>query len=218
MTTKRYILLSAAALIFVSVLTYTGTSFAQVYSAPSCSTNASPIYANQNVVFTGAGGNGTYTWSADSSNVITNSLNNQLTAYFPSSGTYTVRVMSNGQTGTCTVTVLPNSSSNVVTNTFTSNNNLACSPSSQEVSVGQTASFSASGGNGSYFWSIPELSLSNSSGTGSYVTYSTPGTRTITVSSGGSSASCVVNVIGSAVTPVVPGPGLPNTGGGYGRW
>jgi hypothetical protein len=86
------------------------------------------------------------------------------------------------------------------------------------VSVGQTANFSASGGNGSYTWTIPELSLANPTGSGSYVTYVTPGTRIVTVSSGGSSATCAINVTGSPSVPFVPVPSLPNTGGGYGQW
>ncbi len=218
MTTRGYLLTTAAAFVFVVLLTYTGTSFAQVNQNTYCSTNTPTVNVNQNAQFTASGGNGSYSWAADNYSSITNTSGSQFSASFPYAGTYSVRVTSNGQTGYCTVNVLPNYDSNYSSYNY-SNGTLACLPTSQTVTTGQTAYFNASGGNGSYNWVVPELSLNNSSGTGSYVTYNTPGTRTITVMSGGASATCSVNVVGSsAATPIILVPGLPNTGGGYGKW
>jgi hypothetical protein len=219
MTTRRYILTSGATLVFVAVLMYAGTSLAQVNNAPSCSSTMQNVNVNQTAVFTASGGNGSYVWSANSFSSMGDSSGSQFLVSFPSSGTNTVQVRSNGQTSTCSITVLPatSSDSNFVSNS-SSSGTLECLPSSQSVAAGQTASLTATGGNGSYFWNIPELSLNNPTGTGSYVTYVTPGTRTVTVTSGGASATCDINVIGTAVTPVVTVPGLPNTGGGYGKW
>jgi hypothetical protein len=218
MTTRGYLLTTSATFVFVAVLTYTGTSFAQVNQSTFCSTNTPTVQVNQNALFTASGGNGSYSWTADNFSSITNTSGSQFSASFPSSGTYNVRVTSNGQTGYCTVTVVPNSDSNYNSYNYT-NGTLACLPSSQSVSTGQTAYFNASGGNGSYSWIVPELSLNNPTGTGSYVTYMTPGTRTITVTSGGASATCSVTVVGNSVVPqIITVPGLPNTGGGYGKW
>lgn len=213
MTTRRYLLTSSAALIFVAFLTYAGTSLAQVNGFPNCSTNTPTVNVNQNAVFTASGGNGSYIWSVDSFNTITNTTGGQFSVSFPASGTYIVHVTSNGQTNSCSVMVVPNNGTNFFPDN--SSGTLACLPASQNVSAGQSANLTATGGNGSYSWIIPELSLSNPTGSGSFVTYTTPGTRIVTVMSGGSSATCAINVIGSVY---VPAPGLPNTGGGYGRW
>ncbi|MDB5237299.1 MAG: hypothetical protein JWL88_401, partial [Parcubacteria group bacterium] len=212
--------------------TYTGTSLAQVGGVPYCSTNTQTVSVNQTAVFTASGGNGNYSWSTDNQG-ISNSNGTQISVSYPSSGTYTIHVMSNGQSNNCYLTVVPGSNQNNVSNNYYPNNNnypnnyynssgsLACLPASQNVSAGQTAYLTGTGGNGTYSWIAPELSLNNPYGTGLNVTYGTPGTRIVTITSGGASATCAINVTGSSYiptyVPTVYVPSLPNTGGGYGR-
>lgn len=92
---------------------------------------------------------------------------------------------------------------------------LACSPANQTIGVGDTASFSATGGSGVYSWATPDR---NYIGIGSKLNtqLSTVGNQIITVSSNGQTATCKVNV-----TATAPGgttvsstyvPKLPNTG------
>lgn len=76
-------------------------------------------------------------------------------------------------------------------------NSLTISPSgSISLASGNTKLFSASGGSGSYAWSLSNNSLGSlSSSSGASVTYTAgaAGTQTITVQSGGSSQSTTVN-------------------------
>ena len=95
---------------------------------------------------------------------------------------------------------------------------LSCAPSVQSVMLGQSASFTASGGNGSYVWSSPDLTISNPTGSGFTANYASIGVKTMTVSSAGASATCTVDVLPVGTVPATPStPGLPNTGGGYGQ-
>lgn len=81
---------------------------------------------------------------------------------------------------------------------------ISCSPTSQSVNVGQSASFTASGSNTTYTWSAP--GSSNTSGTGSsfQTSYSTTGTKQITLSSAGVTAICTL-IVG---TPTSSNPNL----------
>ena len=71
---------------------------------------------------------------------------------------------------------------------------LTCSPGSQSAQTGQTMTFTASGGNGTYSWSAPSSSPSSGSGSSFTVSYGATGSYTVTVTSGGSSTSCTANV------------------------
>ncbi len=90
---------------------------------------------------------------------------------------------------------------------------LACSPAVATATVGQSFMFSATGGTGSYTWSAPDLTLVNPTGSGFTVNYATPGVKTITVTSGTSTANCILNVLAAATTTTTT-IGLPGTGGG----
>lgn len=207
MTRQRYVLISIATAIAVIGMTMAQVGSAQTTGPLSCTTNTPTVTANQTAVFTAMGGNGSYTWSGDNLNV-TNPTGSQFSVSYPATGTYTIHVMSGGQFAGCALTV--------VSGAAPSNNGLACTPASQTVSLGQTAHVSASGGDGTYTWSAPGLTINNPYGTGFDANFATGGVKTITVSSGNSTASCLVNVLVNSGTPSTPG--LPNTGGGYGHW
>src|SRR3989344_171706 len=72
---------------------------------------------------------------------------------------------------------------------------LTCSPTSQSVSVGAQAAFTASGGSGSYSWSAPGGNPGSGSGANFSTRYPNSGNRNVTVSSGGSAQNCAVNVM-----------------------
>jgi hypothetical protein len=205
-TNQKYLLLS-----FLTVLTVTGASLGSMSFAQTanltCAVSATSVMPNQSAVVSATGGNGTYFWSGPNLNV-TNSAGAQFAVSYPVAGTYPITVTSAGMTATC----------NVVVAGTVSTSSLTCLPASQFVTLGQTATVSASGGNGTYVWSSPDISISNPNGSGFSVNYSTIGVKTMTVTSGGLVATCAINVLaGTVVTPPVTTPGLPNTGGGFGK-
>ncbi len=94
-------------------------------------------------------------------------------------------------TGSCVVSMTQARS---VTATFnTSGGAPTCSPASQTVAPNASASFSASGGTGSYTWSGGG-SPATGSGSSFSTSYSTTGSKTVTVTSGGLTATCSVTV------------------------
>jgi hypothetical protein len=203
-TNKTYAALSIMTGIAFMALTLGSLGFAQTVRPVACSVNASSVSTNQAAVFTATGGNGTYSWSGPNLSS-TNTSGSQFAVSYPNAGVYTITVTSNGQSASCNMTVVAATSGALV-----------CSPSTQNVTLGQTASFSATGGNGSYTWSSPDLSITNASGSGFSANYASTGLKTMTVSSNGATASCVTNVLASSVTTVTT-PSLPDTGGGYGQ-
>lgn len=211
MTTKQtYAALSIVTAFAVLAMSFGALGFAQTVTPVTCTVNSASVGTNQAAVITAAGGNGTYTWSGTNLNV-TNNNGTQFAVSYPNAGVYAVTVTSGGQSGTCNV--------NVVTNTVATGT-LMCSPVVQTVNVGQTASVSATGGNGTYTWSATDLSITNPNGTGFSASYPSPGLHTLTVSSNGAVSNCAINVIGTGSTtvpPVVVTPGLPATGEGFGK-
>lgn len=200
-TNQKYFALS-----LISFLTVMGASvgtvgFAQTITPVSCSVASSTVNVNQAAIFTATGGNGTYVWSGNNLN-ITNSAGNQFAVSYPNPGTYAITVTSAGQSATCNMTVAVSATSG----------NLVCSPSTQNVTLGQTVTVSASGGSGTYTWSSPDLSISNPNGSGFSASYASTGPKVLTLTSAGLVATCAVNVLSSVVTP-----GFPNTGGGFGE-
>jgi hypothetical protein len=104
---------------------------------------------------------------------------------------------------------------------------LTCSPSYQNVPTGQPATFKAEGGTpGIYNWTTPDRTFLNTSGTLSTI-FQTTGTQTVIVSNGNQTATCTVNIGGTAAGVAISYPGttpsvtasyvpafLPNTGFG----
>ena len=202
---KKYIFLSLATAMIVAGMSFGGLSFAQTVTPLTCSVGASSVNANQAVILTAQGGNGTYFWSGLNLN-ITNASGNQFAVSYPTPGIYSVNVSSAGQTATCSVNVTPAPSTGV----------LSCLPAVQNVVLGQTASVSAVGGNGLYFWSSPDLTIANPNGSGFSANYGSSGLKTLTVTSAGIVTTCAINVL-NTVIPVTPPtiPSFPSTGGGY---
>lgn len=205
-TNKKYVLLSVATMLAVVGMSFGSPSLAQT-PAVSCAVATSSVTVNQPATLTASGGNGVYTWSGTNLNV-TNSGGTQFAVSYPTPGTYTVIVTSAGQSATCNVTVVA-----------ASTGTLMCSPGVQNVTLGQTASVSATGGTGAYVWSAPDLTIANPNGTGFSANYASTGLHTLTVTSGGAAATCAINVLAGTtpVPPVVTPPGLPDTGGGFGK-
>jgi hypothetical protein len=194
-TNQKYL-----AIALIAVFTVTGMSLgtlgsAQTVTPVGCSVNVSSVGVNQVATLTATGGNGSYIWSGQNLN-ITNSAGTQFAVSYPSVGTRWVTVTSAGQSATCNVNVVAAASTG----------NLVCAPAVQNVMLGQTATFTVTGGNGSYFWTAPDLTIANPTGSGFSANYASAGLKTLTVTSAGLVATCATNVLTSGT------PGFPNTG------
>jgi len=89
---------------------------------------------------------------------------------------------------------------------------LTCMPSSTNVQLGQSITFTASGGNGTYNWGTPDSSISGAM-TSIVYTPTQTGAGAVVVRSGTQSAACDYTVTGTS-TGTPTSPGLPNTGAG----
>lgn len=145
-----------------------------------CQPATQTVGVGQAATFTVTGGTGTYAWYSPNSDAPAAGTAATYSATYPAAGSRTVTVASGQQVDTCAVTV---------------DSLLVCSPASQTVGTGLSASFSASGGQASKSWSSPG-SNAPTTGTGaSYsATYATSGTKTVTVTSGTQTADCTVTV------------------------
>ncbi len=207
---QKYAALSLLTAGAVLAMSAGSLGFAQTVTPVTCTVANSSVSTNQPTIITASGGNGTYAWSGTNLTA-TNATGNQFAVSYPTVGTYTVNVTSGGQTGSCTVNVT----------TTPSAGTLMCSPAVQTVMLGTAASVSATGGNGTYAWSASDLSISNPGGSGFSANYASAGLHTLTVTSNGATANCSINVIansnGGTTVPPVTTPGLPDTGGGFGK-
>ncbi len=134
---------------------------------------------NQNTYFVATGGNGTYAWTSTGGQPTSGTGSSYQTKY-ASSGNKTVVVTSAGKTANCNVTVKQMS--------------LQCSPRLQYADVNQTVNLQASGGNGNFSWYAPEAGIGQATGNSVSVSYSTAGTKNITLYSDGLSDVCQVVV------------------------
>lgn len=146
-----------------------------------CAPATQTVDINQGALLSATGGTGSYVWSAPGAKTTTGTGSNFSTAY-TTEGTRTVTVTSGSKTATCEVVVLSSPTGP----------NLFCNPPSQYASLGQTLLVTASGGNSIYSWSAPDGNISTNSGSSVYVSYASTGVKTITVSSNGLTASCVI--------------------------
>jgi uncharacterized repeat protein (TIGR01451 family) len=162
----------------------------------TCAPANQTIKAGESATFTATGGNGTYTWSTTGDNPTKPPTGSSATFTYGTAGTYTVTVSSKDaqqveKTATCnvTVTALP------------AGQTLTCSPATQNAQTGRSVSFTStySGQGLSYIWSAPEGTPTNGPGNNFQTTFSTVGTKTVTVTVGGETASCTVIVTASPV-------------------
>ena len=163
---------------------------------PTCSPSTQNANIGQPVSFYGSGGTGNYSWNAYGGSPVYGYGSN-FTTTFNSAGTQIVTLNSNGQSAQCTVYIQQNYS-----------NAPFCSPSTQSASVGQFVNFTASGGNGIFYWNTTaDGSPSNGTGTNFGTSFSTPGTKVVTVGSNGQTGQCTVQVGGVlGASTVVTGP------------
>lgn len=204
-TNTKYLLLSLVTVVTVTGASLGALSFAQTVTPLTCSVNMASVNANQAAILTATGGNGSYSWSGENL-AVTNSGGPQFAVSYPNAGVYPITVSSAGQSVTCDVSVI----------TSVSTNALTCFPAVQNVALGQPAAVSATGGTGEYVWSSPDLSIANPNGSGFSANYATAGLQTLTVTSGGLTTTCAINVLSAPVTDPVT-PSLPDTGGGFGQ-
>ncbi|MBI3952476.1 MAG: hypothetical protein HY336_00795, partial [Candidatus Doudnabacteria bacterium] len=79
---------------------------------------------------------------------------------------------------------------------------ITCSPASQNVALNALASFTANGGS-SYSWSAPGGTPASGTAASFATKYASTGSKTVTVTSGGSSAACSVSVTQTAQSGTV---------------
>lgn len=199
-----YMFISLVTAFAVIAMSFGALSFAQTTTPLTCSVSPTSVRSNQAAIFTASGGNGIYAWSGTNLNV-TNASGNSFAVSYPDIGLYAITVESAGLSATCNFSVVASTSSV-----------LTCSPGTQNVILGQTANFTATGGSGAYTWTSPDLNITNASGSGFSASYAFTGLKTLTVTSNGVSDTCVVNVLASTITPPVT-PSLPATGAGFGH-
>ncbi|KKW35555.1 hypothetical protein A2852_02795 [Candidatus Adlerbacteria bacterium RIFCSPHIGHO2_01_FULL_54_23] len=124
-----------------------------------------------------------------------------------------------GQTQTCVVTFTATTSYPYPTPAYPP---LICAPQFQSAALGQAVNFYASGGTGSYNWSMSDRSFTNI-GPKLSTGFTRSGVQNVTVTSGIQSAICTINIAGGYVPnpfyppapPALyasPAPRLPNTG------
>ncbi len=93
---------------------------------------------------------------------------------------------------------------------------LTCAPANQNVYVGQVATITASGSVGPYTWSAANGNPSTGTGTSFTTSYSSAGTRSVTVRSATAIVGCAINVLDNPSAPPSSGGntgGSSNTGG-----
>ncbi len=159
----------------------------------TCTPSVSSIPVNTPVSFFFSGGNGTFTVSGNG--IATTTANTVLTTSFSAPGTGTLVLSSAGQSVNCNVAV-----------TAATTGAVACMPPSGNITVGEPAVFTATGGNGTFTWSATDITVSNPVGTSFTATYNTPGVHTVTVVSNGTSASCSVNILAATTGALMCSP------------
>lgn len=149
-----------------------------------CAPTSVSVGVNQTAQLTATGGNGSFSWSGGGSPA-TGTVATFETA-FASAGTYPVTVTSGSTTATCQVTVTPPPPPPPPPA-------LVCTSPVQSVLVNQSATFSATGGTGTYAWRGAGTPATGSDASFT-TTFATAGRHTVTVSSGIATATCSILV------------------------
>jgi hypothetical protein len=172
--------------------------------------NASTVNSFNNLFQVATGPNGTGTVSVISVNqraALAAGANGPATSSpytFSSAGTYSVRVCADNNatwTGTITESREDNNCSTSWTN-VTVTSSLACSPSTQNRTIGEIANFTVVGGTGSYSWNAVGGSPTSGSGASFATSYNTTGTKNVSVTSGSETKNC--SVVVSDAPPATP--------------
>lgn len=164
-----------------------------------CAPATQTVAINATANFSVTGGTAPYSWSTTGDNPTKPPAGASASFSYGLAGNYTVTVEDTStptkKTATCAVVV----SATPPVNTLT------CAPASQGAQIGQTVSFtstySPSGQGLSYQWSAPGGTPTNGVADRFSTSYSSIGTKTVTVTVGGLTASCQVVVTSSP--PVV---------------
>lgn len=183
----------------------TPSPVAQVFLSPQ-----NPyVNSGESVNFTAWGGNGSYSWSANTGNPVNGWSSSFTTQFFnyTNATIYREVVVTSGASSARTwVGVYPYSYATPTPTPVT----LQCSATSSYVSSGDLVSVNAWGGNGSYSWSTINGTPSYGWGSSFLTRFTNYGYSTmsqvVTVTSGSQSASCVVNVYGTSTWTPAPTP------------
>jgi hypothetical protein len=137
--------------------------------------------------FTATGGTGTYYWSTSDSTRGNIVYNTGIFSTTSTEGTLTINVKdSSGNTGSATVTIIGTS--------------ITVSPSSITIARGDTQKFSATGGTGTYYWTVSNQSLGNIDNAGLFTAKAT-GTLTVTATdSAGNTGGATVTITATSLT------------------
>lgn len=146
----------------------------------SCAPQTQTINVGDIAVFSATGGNGNYNWT--SPGAPSTGVGSNFSSAFSSAGVKTVSVTDGTQTKQCSVTV------NEVAQ------NLTCAPLNQTGNINDYLTFTAQGGSGSYNWSAYDGTPNIGSGSSFVTKFSTSGNKTISVVSGGQSATCSASI------------------------
>lgn len=152
-----------------------------------CAPQVQRTAVNELARVTAEGGNGIFGWHAPAGSPETGATATFSTMY-PSAGTHEVTVASGNQQATCTVVVEPTPPPPPPPPA------LACTPASQGVMTSEPAVLTATGGAGSYAWAAATGSPAAGQSATFTTTFQHGGTHSVTVSSGGSVATCTVTV------------------------
>ena len=168
--------------IATATITVLSNSSQTVAIAPASQT----VGVGASVTFTASGGVNGYNWGGSASG-----SGNLKTVTFPAAGSYTVSVYSpaggsynQSNTATATITVANNSQT------------VALTPNTQTITVGDTVNFSATGGVNGYVWG----GAASGGGTTKTVSFSSPGTFSVTAYSPAGGGYSQSNTAASAIT------------------
>jgi len=176
---------------------------------PTCSPGTVSLMVGTTQTFTAGGGSGSYSWTTTGgASPPTQASGSTFVTQWPSAGTFTVTVNSNGATAVCnvTITTTPPPPPPPV---------LGCSPGTSALSLGGSATFTASNAGSSVSWSAPGADTSSGTGTTFTTSFSSTGTFQVTVTSSGQTATCNVTVTatcGSATADFEPSSATPEVG------
>jgi len=203
---------------------YTGTiivgNVPPPVSAPTCEFN--PESLSEQIpgmpieVEASGGDGGNYNWTLLTDGVLSSVVGDTVLATFNSPGLNTASVESGGLTGTCNIFLfneptedacpnIPGNQVSVPKNMIVDEfgncvekveeyEEVTCSPAQSQINIGDSITFTATGGDGDYNWSPTRLAFPNTPNNTATGNFDSPGSYTITVTSAGLSDICDVTV------------------------